>query len=117
MSSNSKAGRTSKYAAAFKITVAREYLTSSLGYGEIAKKYGIARPTIVFFVKWYRKKYPDGVIIEKAEGTSEQRPMPLAKELKQANLKISGLEMLIEIAEKELGIDIIKKFGAKQSKK
>jgi transposase-like protein len=117
MSSNSKAGRTPNYDPAFKIRVARDYLTSSLGYGGIAKKYGIPRPTIVFFVKWYRKKYPDGVIIQKAESNSEEIPAPLAKELQQANLKITGLEMLIEIAEQELGIDIIKKFGAKQSKK
>lgn len=117
MSSNSKQGRTPTYPTSLKIAVAREYLTSSLGYGEIAKKYGIAKSTIVFFVKWYRKKYPDGVIIQKAAGDPRQKNMPLAKELQQANLKITGLEMLIEIAEKELGIDIIKKFGAKQSKK
>lgn len=117
MSSNSKAVRSFKYDPPFKIRVARDYLTSSLGYGGIAKKYGIPKPTIAFFVKWYKKRYPDGVIIQKADSNAEEGSTPLAKELQQANLKITGLEMLIEIAEKELGIDIIKKFGAKQSKK
>jgi transposase len=118
MSSNSNSGRTPKYDPAFKITVARDYLTSSLGYGGIANKYGLSSlSTARFFVKWYRKKYPDGVIIQKIESNANQKPTPLAKELQQANLKITGLEILIEIAEKELGIDIVKKFGAKQSRK
>jgi transposase-like protein len=117
MSSNSKAVRTTKYDPPFKIGVAREYLTSSLGYGGLAKKYGISKSAIAFFVKWYRKKYPDGVVDQTAEGDDRQISSPLTKELQQANLKITCLEMLIEIAEKELGIDIIKKFGAKQSKK
>ena len=118
MSSNSKQGRSPYYAPSFKIAVARDYLSSSLGYGAIAKKYGISSiSTIRFFVKWYKKKYPDGVIIEKADSNAEEKPAALTKELQQANLKITGLEMLIEMAEKELGIDIIKKFGAKQSKK
>lgn len=117
MSSNSKGGGPPKYDPALKIRIARDYLTSSLGYGGIAKKYGISKSTIAFFVKWYKKKYPDGIIIQKAEDDPKQTNSPLTKELQQANLKITGLEMLIEIAEKELGIDIIKKFGAKQSKK
>ena len=64
MSSNSKGGGPPKYDPAFKIRVAREYLTSSLGYGGIAKKYEISRPTIVYFVKWYRKKYPDALKVQ-----------------------------------------------------
>lgn len=38
----------------------------------------------------------------------------LAKQLKEANLKIAGLQILIETAQKELGIDIAKKPGTKQ---
>jgi transposase len=118
MSSNSKQGRSPNYPPSFKIAVARDYLSSNLGYGAVAKKYGlVSLSTVRFFVKWYKKKYPDGVIIQKAGSNSEEKPAPLATELQQANLKITGLEMLIEMAEKELGIDIIKKFGAKQSKK
>src|SRR5215510_14193671 len=115
MSSNFKQGRSPNYPPSLKIAVARDYLSSSLGYGGIAKKYGIrSLSTIRFFVKWYKKKYPDGVVIQKEEDDPKQKGTPLVKELQQANLKITGLEMLIEMAEKELGIDIIKKFGAKQ---
>ena len=38
-------------------------------------------------------------------------------DLKEANLKVTALEMLIENASKELGVDLIKKFGTKQPKK
>lgn len=38
----------------------------------------------------------------------------LVKKLSLANLKISGLELMIDIAEDELGIDIRKKSGTKQ---
>jgi len=41
----------------------------------------------------------------------------LSKQLQEANLKIAGLEMLIETAQKELGVDIVKKYGTKQSLK
>jgi hypothetical protein len=39
----------------------------------------------------------------------------MSKQLKEANLKIAGLEMLIETAHKELGVDMVKKPGTKQS--
>lgn len=41
----------------------------------------------------------------------------LAKKLADANLHVFGLQTMIEIAEKELKIDIPKKSGAKQSGK
>jgi hypothetical protein len=39
------------------------------------------------------------------------------KALKEAHLKIAALEMLIENAGKELGVDLVKKPGTKQSGK
>jgi len=64
------------------------------------------------------KAYPDNVI-------EQQIPVPdnpvsavtVIKELKEAQLKITALEMFIEIAGKELGVDLQKKFGTKLSKK
>ena len=41
----------------------------------------------------------------------------LSKELEKAKLKISGLQTIIEISEEDLHIKIIKKPGAKQSKR
>lgn len=114
MSGNIKQGRKPIHDPAFKVAVARDYLTSALGYGAIATKYGLPGiPTVRFFVKWYRKKYPTGFI----DTTNQKDAVKNDQELKQANLKIVALEMLIENASKELGIDLLKKFGTKQPKK
>jgi transposase-like protein len=120
MSSQKKEGKTPKYEAGFKIAVAREYLTGKLGYGKLAEKYELSSASAVReMVLWYKKTYP---AIE-AEAADVAVPPPvvrdaeLEKALQHANLKIAGLEMLIEIAQKELGIDIVKKSGTKQSSK
>lgn len=119
---NNKHGRDPVYETSLKVAIAREYLTSDLGYTKIARKYNLPGEfTVRYFVKWYRKRYPDPVQqVEplnpvKAEATLNNRD--LEKQLKEANLRIAGLEMLIEVAQKELGIDIVKKSGTKQSPK
>jgi transposase-like protein len=115
-----KQGRAPIYESSLKIAVAREYLTSNLGYGKLAQKYGLNGPSVVReFVKWYNKRYPPGhepqpqQTIE-SKGISDKQG---DKALQEANLKIEALETLIEIAQKELGIDIVKKFGTKRSMK
>jgi transposase-like protein len=100
-----------KYAPQLKIAIAREYLTSDLGAGRLAVKYNIPQATVRDFIKWYRKKYGDNIecIAEEPVG---QSPQP-----NDAELKITALQMLIENASKELGVDLVKKFGTKQSEK
>ena len=39
----------------------------------------------------------------------------LLQKLEQSNLKLSSLEMLIDIAEEDFQLDIRKKYGTKQS--
>jgi hypothetical protein len=120
MSSTHKEGRTPIYEASLKIAVAREYLTGKKGYGKLAEQYNLpGARTVRHFVLWYKKKYPaQAAPLEPGELISATHRDPqLEKELQQANLKIAGLQMLIEIAQKELGIDIVKKPGTKQSPK
>jgi hypothetical protein len=117
MSIPKKQGKPLIYDPAFKIAVAREYLTSSLGRGKLAEKYKLpGGNTVRFFVRWYKEKYPNGIIEQQDSDTREQTVIQ-DKDLKDANLKIVALEMLIEEASKELGVDLVKKFGTKQSKK
>jgi hypothetical protein len=52
--------------------------------------------------------------IEQPVVSSDPDKEQILKQLKDANLKVTGLEMLIETAQKELGIDIVKKPGTKQ---
>jgi transposase-like protein len=117
-----KQGRKPIYDNGFKVALAREYLTSELGYGALASKHGLSSAAKVrAIVTWYKRKFPNAVDDKLHLGKAEVPPMQdlnsLSVELKEANLKIAGLEMMIEIAQKELGIDIIKKRGTKQSSK
>lgn len=123
MSSSGKGGREPIYANSLKVAVAREYLTSNLGYGKLAQKHGLSLITVRFFVKWYKVNYPDvepGAPVppvgSEADSGSTELEL-LRKQLQQANLKVAAWEMLLENAGKELGVDIVKKFGAKPSVK
>lgn len=113
-----KLGRVPLYSEDLKIAVSREYLTGDLGYGALAVKHNLpGGNTVRHFVKWYKRHYPDPGLpdclpVNEAVNTGNARQ--LEKQLKEAQLKIAGLEMLIATAQKELGIDIIKKPGTKQ---
>lgn len=122
-----KPGGKTIYDEGLKIAVARAYITGNLSFSQIAEKFKITggREVVGGFVKWYRKHYQDELLppntsppnsSQKDNSSIEQqkRVKDLEKELAQANLKIAALEIMIEIAEKELGVDIKKKPGTKQ---
>lgn len=123
MSSDNKGGREPVYDNSFKVAVAREYLTSKLGYGKLAKKHGLSLTTVRYFVKWYKDHYPTGQqsseasVNESVTSASVSEVEELRKQLQQANLKVAAWEMLVENARQELGVDIVKKYGTKQSGK
>ena len=115
-----KEGRTPMFTTDLKIAICRDYLTSSLGYGKLAVKYNLKSvSTVRSMVKWYRAKFPDTV--ETASTDVTERPVVVAslvdQALKEANLKVMALELLIANINKEVGFDVIKKFGTKQSPK
>ena len=114
-----KEGRDSIYDSSLKITVAREYLTGNLGYGKLAAKYGLRNgDTVRGFVKWYKKHYPNPEAVPAvSEKADTEEVALLRKQLQEANLKVAGFEIMMEIAHKELGVDIAKKYGTKQSSK
>jgi transposase-like protein len=110
-------GRNHVYEPILKIAIAQEYLTSDLGYTKLAHKYGLpGEATVRHFVRWYTTKYPDGIITDE-NIVDNQSDKPVNKEVREANLKVIALQMLIENASKELGVDLVKKFGTKQSEK
>src|SRR5690242_11313987 len=91
-------GREDIYDPAFKIAIVREYLTTPLGFTKLAKKYNLpSEATARYFLKWYRRKYPNGTVEETVELKNVDVPAE-DKELKEANLRITALEMLIENA-------------------
>jgi transposase-like protein len=111
-------GRASVFEESLKIAVAREYLHGQLSYSQIAKKYELpSGDTARFFVRWYKEwqlKQEGKEVITPSSCSQEEI---LRQELGQAHLRITALELLIQNAEKELGIDIRKKSGTKQRRK
>jgi hypothetical protein len=114
MKKKNKGGRPSTHDSGLKVAVAREYLTGNLSLRELDLKYHLQPGQANNMVQWYRKRY--AAATESAEQPQEAvTQLQLLKELKDANLKIEALEIMIEIARKELGIDILKKPGIQQS--
>src|SRR3954451_10105500 len=103
-----------KYDPALKIAIAREYLSTDQGYDSLAKKYNIAEGTVPSFIRWYQQRYPHGVPEQQQQQPATATGSQDQQHLQQAQLKIEALELLIENAGKELGVDLVKKFGTKQ---
>jgi transposase len=109
----------SKYSEAFKRSVVAEYERGLLNKDQIQAKYGIKGNSRV--LEWCRRygklHYPkSGALGRPMKDPQKQRIKDLEKELADAKLKLVAYEKLIEIAEQEEGISILKKDEAKQSK-
>jgi transposase-like protein len=110
------------YDESLKIAVARDYLTGNFSASQVAEKYNLPKGDVVhYFVKWYKKNYGLELsqTVSSPPAPNEQRidsqqQTNISQELSDARLKIAALEIMIQIAEQELGIDIRKKSGTKQ---
>ena len=109
-------GRVPLFEDSFKIAIAREYISGNYSASQVAKKYNLNADNVFYFVKWYNRHHPDPDLAESLP--TELTPSSICKveqELAMAKLKITALEMLIRNAERELGVDLVKKHGTKQS--
>lgn len=110
------------YDESLKIAVARDYLTGNLSASQVAEKYSLPNGTVVsYFVKWYKKHHDLELTQARSlpptpseQRIDSQQQTNVTQELSDARLKIAALEIMIQIAEQELGIDIRKKSGTKQ---
>lgn len=107
-----------KYSEAFRRSVVAEYERGLLNKDQIQAKYGIQGNSRV--LEWCRRygklHYPKaGALGRPMKDPQKQRIKDLEKQLADAKLKLVAYEKLIEIAEKEEGISILKKDEAKQS--
>jgi transposase len=109
-----------KYSDAFKKMVVGEYEKGFLNKDEIQLKYSITGHSRV--LEWCRKfgklHYPEkGINIGRPmKDPQKQRIKELEKQLAEERLKVIAYEKLIQIAEREEGISILKKDAAKQLK-
>lgn len=116
-----------RYSDALKEKVCREYLENGLSICYLSKKYQIAghhtikRWLCTFGDDSMKKKPQDKMIMAKPKKedlpmTLEQmkkRIRELERQLEDANIKVELNEKIIEIAEKQLNIQIRKKFDTK----
>jgi|SRR4051794_10267685 transposase len=114
--------RTQKdYTLAFKLQVIEEVEKGSLSYKQAQKHYGIqGRSTVLVWLRkhgnldWTLPKL-NTLSIEK-EKTPEQKIKELEAALQTERLKTLFLTTAIDIAEKQYGMVIKKKYSAKQQK-
>lgn len=114
-------GRPGQYTLAFKRKVAGAYFNGDHSYGQLSVQYGVRRDTLC---RWVKQFYGElsGIQSKQAAMTeAEQQELEalkkqneeLKKKLEYADMKATALEILIDVAEKQLGIDIKKKPGTK----
>jgi transposase len=107
------------------VQVANYYAEHNESLSQVAKRFNISRPLAA---KWHNRfnlqqnnqSLPAPAMTEQEQkdyNALKKQNEELVKKLAHANLQVFGLQTLIEVAEKELQIDIRKKSGAKQSGK
>ena len=118
-----KGGRPHQYDLSFMRVVVGQYHANNLSMLEHAQKHNV---TVSQLRGWVRKfssdiseEIPTPLILTEQESQDlellKKQNEDLAKKLSHAQMKITGLELMIDIAEEQLNIDIRKKPGTKQS--
>jgi transposase-like protein len=108
-----------RYSEAFKRAVVKEYEQGGLNKGQLRRKYGLGGKTTI--LKWCRKYGKFAYPTKRATGgpmkdPQKQRIKELEAKLKAAEGKLKVYDKLIEITNRELDQDIIKKIEAKLQK-
>lgn len=117
------------YSELFRLEVLRDYYSSGLSLREISRKWDLSDYTLL--ISW-KKRYPvDSISLSLCEETIasymknaqtekskedllSEEIVRLHKALEMEKLRSRAFETLIELTEKEEGISILKKGGAKQ---
>jgi transposase len=117
-----------KYEYSFMRKVVQDYLAGHQSVREVAERYNLTQGSVSGWVRRFSADVenenakeqvalptmPEERKTEESDELKKQNE-ELLKRLEHANLKISGLEIMIDIAEQQLGVDIRKKSGTKQS--
>lgn len=107
-----------KYGEIFKRTVVKEFEKGFLNKDQLMQKYGIRGKSLV--LEWCRKygkfAYPQQSSLGRPmKDPQKQRIKELETKLKAAELKLKVYEKLIEVTNRELNSDIVKKIEARLS--
>ena len=118
-----------KFTDDFKLRVLSDYYQSGMSKGFISRKWGITHPTLIKWEKLWpidskELSLPAEIIStyhmggkdwgKSDEQILQERISDLEKSLAMERMRCRALEKVIEIAEREEGISILKKDGVKQ---
>ena len=108
-----------RYTESFKQMVVREFERGSLNKKQVSRKYGIpGHNTILRWCRQYGKLHylppRNGIIGRPMKDPQKQRIKELERALEDEHLKVIAYEKLLEIIEREDGINLLKKDAAKQ---
>lgn len=119
--------KVNKFSDDFKLQVVQDYLSTDISQEELKKKYNFGRSQNIY--RWMFKfglskpneeqiQLHRAMTDEKKKSSSEQelelKLKQLEEELKREQFKTLALNTMIDIAERELKVDIRKKAGAKR---
>jgi transposase-like protein len=114
------------YRWSFKRKVIMEYLKKGKGTTDLSSQYGVSPRLINIWVNKYVGDFHGPKVFNFKGMTEEERQNyerlklqneALQKELEFTQMKVKAMEILIDLAKTELGVDVRKNFGAKQSAK
>ena len=112
-----KITETKTYSLLFKKQVVREFETGKISKNELQRKYGIGGNATV--LKWCKKygrfDYSPPLITLPLKDLQKQRIKELEKKLKAAEFKLMVYDKLIEVTNRQLDADVLKKIEAKLS--
>lgn len=118
-----KRGSPFKHEATFRRKICEELQAGHITLGEVAKKYNVPRCNIYRWIAWYENEQKEllssGKMNSELPKISRELEKPdtnlLEEELRLAQVKITTLEAMIDIAEEQFKIEIRKKSGTKPS--
>jgi transposase-like protein len=101
------------------IEIIHDYEENGISYRSLGKKYGVATTTVFRILDSKRKK--DKLTAEQQPSKAEEGILPgdeksLRARLRKLELENELLHSMLDISSKELGIDLRKKHGTRQSK-
>jgi transposase-like protein len=121
-----KPGRRHKYDLSLKRKVCEELLSGTITVREVARKYNIpAGGGIKYWIRWYQEEQAELAKLQpmptepinsdtsKSASNSSADSQQLQEELRLAKIRLTTLETMIDIAEKQFHIEIRKKSGTK----
>jgi hypothetical protein len=91
----------------------REYETGRVGYRTLSKKYGVSLGFISKMIRLEKEKLKPIVVVAKEDDLPDDVKI-LKEEIRKLRLQVELQDIMIEIAGKELGVDLRKKRGARQ---